>query len=551
MNFNKLIESKLFVFILFLVLVLSLKSPIINMPYVRDPFGVYVAPSIWVKDHHFNPFYGNDKSTSHPPLFFELLALAFSIFGVHLWVGHITILVSAVFILYYTYLIGSHLYRPKVGLIAALLLLFSPLFFAQIGMVMLDVFLAMIAVITIYYALQKRLFPYLLAGNLLVLTKVPGIIIIGAIVLYKLFFEREKIKGLIVYSSPAFTFLLWLCLSKWVYGWFFFPDYVNLFGLEIFLKEVLYRIDQVFITNYKIILTSFVFLLLIKSEKKFRLRSATALGICVSAISYLICRYIANILFLIEKVFKIGLVDLLQINLHGLYSFRYVIPFLVLTIFLIPNIIKSKDVLSKSLKKEVWLLLLCIFSTILFFSFISGGYQQRYMLMAYPLFFIISSKAMISIFKNKNLYIIVAVILIALFITKWWGNVYPLCGPCEENLEYLSVIKTHQDMARFIESNYPDSIILTECPQTEELTLPWGGYVKKGIRIIEVEKHDILRLGINDYKIPPPDKFDLVYYSIGGIDSKELEEAVNLYNLTLIKKFEKNGKIALLYGKNE
>jgi len=154
------------------------------------------------------------------------------------------------------------------------------------------------------------------------------------------------------------------------------------------------------------------------------------------------------------------------------------------------------------------------------------------------------------VFKNRAVYIFAIAIILALFVTKWWGDVYPICGPCEENLEYFSVIETHQEMARFIESNYPNSIILTECPQTHELTLPWAGYVKKGLKVTEVEKDDILRLGINKYKIPPPDKFDLVYYSVGGIDSKELEEAVNLYNLTLIKKIEKNGKIAYLYGRN-
>lgn len=41
----------------------------------------------------------------------------------------------------------------------------------------------------------------------------------------------------------------------------------------------------------------------------------------------------------------------------------------------------------------------------------------------------------------------------------------------------------------------------------------------------------------------------MVYYSTGGIDSKELKEAVEIYNLTLIKKIEYDGKIAFLYGK--
>lgn len=209
MNFKKLVGKRLFVFLFFLILVFALKFNTINLPCVRDELGVYVTPSIWVKDNNFNPFFGNDKLGSHPPLFFEILALAFSIFGLHLWVGHTVILFSAIITLYYTYLIGSYLYKPKVGFIAALLLLFCPLFFAQIGMVMLDVFLMMMATITVYYALRKKLIPYLVMGNLLVLTKEPGIIIIGAITLYKLFFGNKKVKEMVIYSSPALILLLW------------------------------------------------------------------------------------------------------------------------------------------------------------------------------------------------------------------------------------------------------------------------------------------------------------------------------------------------------
>lgn len=549
MNFEKLVNNRLLVFFFFFVLVLSLKFNTLNMPYVRDAFGMYVSPSITVKDNSFNPFYGNDKLAPHPPLFFEVLALTFAIFGVHLWVAHSLILLSAIISLYYTYLIGSYLYKPSAGFIAALLLLFSPLFFAQIGMVMLDVFLIPIAAATVYYALQKKLVNYLILGNLLVLTKEPGIIIILAITLYHFLFEKKKIKDLMVYSSPIFTFILWAVINKLVYGWFFFPDYVGLFGFEIFLKEVLLRINQVFITNYHLILTLFILFFIIRLEKK--LRITTFLGMLVSIFVYSFCRYIANFLSLIQKIISINLVDVLKVNLHDLYSIRYIAPLIVLLIFLIPDIIKHRGTLSKKLKKEVWLLLFCIFSIISFFSFISGGYQQRYMLMIYPLFFVIGSKALVTLFKHRKVYIFVMIAIIALFITQWRGNFYPVCGPCEENLEYIQVIKTHQDMARFIETNYPNSVVLTECPQTEELTYLWGGYVNKKIKVLEIEKQEILRRGANNYSIPELNEFDLVYYSLGGVDSKELEETVRLYNLTLIKKIERNGKIAFLYGKNE
>ena len=117
------------------LILLIYKLPILNAPYFWDGM-LWIKSAEWISNNGFNPilplplsFGGID--TGHPPLVLLSLALAFFTFGNSLIVAHLVILFFASLTLYFTYLLASHIYNEQVGVIASILLLFSPLFFAQ------------------------------------------------------------------------------------------------------------------------------------------------------------------------------------------------------------------------------------------------------------------------------------------------------------------------------------------------------------------------------------------------------------------------------------
>ena len=85
MNFKNLISNKLLVLVFFLILTLGLKFSIVDTPYIRDAFQVYVSPSMLIKN-------GDLSSLSlgiHPPMYYEIFASVLKLFGESLLVGHI------------------------------------------------------------------------------------------------------------------------------------------------------------------------------------------------------------------------------------------------------------------------------------------------------------------------------------------------------------------------------------------------------------------------------------------------------------------------------
>jgi len=214
-----------------------------------------VPTAVWMKDNGFNPFsLGFANSYGHPPLFFQTLALAFFLFGTKLFVAHLLIIIFSFLAIFFTYLIGEYLYGKKVGIFAALFLLFDPLFFAQSGMVQISVPFTALTMVSVYFALRNKTAFYLFAASCLVLFKEPAIFTISIITLYK---YLEKDKRWFLYLLPASLFFFWTFLNKALYGFLLYPGSVGAFGLLDF-DSLYYSLSWVFIANLKSVLTIFI-----------------------------------------------------------------------------------------------------------------------------------------------------------------------------------------------------------------------------------------------------------------------------------------------------
>jgi hypothetical protein len=208
-----------------LIIVAVAKANIINMPYYWDELGAYVSPAHWLANGSllrslpgFHPPY---MFFGHPFAAYLTLATLFKIFGESIFVSHVFILSVSYFGILYTYLLGKYIHNRSVGIIAALLLFYSPLYFAQSGMVNGDVIISTLGVITIYYFLKSNYILYLISGTLLVLTKESSAAIIVAILIY-LYIESNKRRGLlkvfVIYCIPLLFLLIFFFIQKLTTG---------------------------------------------------------------------------------------------------------------------------------------------------------------------------------------------------------------------------------------------------------------------------------------------------------------------------------------------
>jgi hypothetical protein len=216
------------------IIVAKAKANIINMPYYWDELGVYISPTHWLANGSlirslpgFHPPY---MFFGHPFASYLTLAALFKTFGESIFVSHIFILLVSYFGILYTYLLGKYLQNSSVGVIAALLLFCSPLYFAQSGMVNGDVIISTLGIITIYYFIKRNYIAYLITATLLVLTKESSAAIIVAILIYLYIISEKRrmlLKVFAIYSIPLLFLLIFFVMQKLTTGMILPNSYFN------------------------------------------------------------------------------------------------------------------------------------------------------------------------------------------------------------------------------------------------------------------------------------------------------------------------------------
>lgn len=126
-------------------------------------------------------------------------------------------------------------------------------------------------------------------------------------------------------------------------------------------------------------------------------------------------------------------------------------------------------------------------ANVLFFSLIGGALLARYLLPLYPLVLLLC----VSTLRRRVPY--------------WWATVGLAAGAFliglnvnppykfapEDNLNYVDVIRLHQQAIRQILIHNPGSTVLTAWPATDELTKPELGYVRKPVRVVKIDNFSL------------------------------------------------------------
>ncbi|MCF8276294.1 MAG: glycosyltransferase family 39 protein [Flavobacteriales bacterium] len=241
MSFRKLSLWDLAVALIGIFFVL-IKIPYLNLPYFWDEAWVY-APAVF--DMYENgPSLSPDSiapelSRGHPILFHFLAVCWMTIFGTSFTVVHLFPLFQSVLLLWTIYKLGSSLANEQVGFWAAALLALQPILIQQSGFLLPEVQLALFATLTILFYLKRKPWWYIASASALLLTKETGILVIAVIGILELVdflrertLTRKRIWEFVSVGIPVGLAAVYFGVQYLQFGWFMFPEHVNMFELE-------------------------------------------------------------------------------------------------------------------------------------------------------------------------------------------------------------------------------------------------------------------------------------------------------------------------------
>lgn len=155
---KKIEPFNLAIFFLFLAIVLSSKLGVLNTPYYWDEI-TWIRGSHWFYEEGLLRFvpglYPSNLFMGHPPLLCLGLAFLYKIFRESIFLSHLYIVSFSFLGVYFTYLLASYLFGRFTGIIFALLLFSSSIYFAQSGMFLGDLPITALGVMTVYLLYGK------------------------------------------------------------------------------------------------------------------------------------------------------------------------------------------------------------------------------------------------------------------------------------------------------------------------------------------------------------------------------------------------------------
>ncbi|MFH0861297.1 MAG: glycosyltransferase family 39 protein [Candidatus Altiarchaeota archaeon] len=183
-------------------------------------------------------------------------------------------------------------------------------------------------------------------------------------------------------------------------------------------------------------------------------------------------------------------------------------------------------------------LLIMVLSTVFGFSLIRG-FLIRYVLIAYPSYFLLGVLSLKSLLRRPEFYISFVFLLVLLSIGNWTGDRTDSCGcVLESNMEYADAVRTNLYAIKYLSKNYPNATVLSSWPLDHALMLPSVHYIEQPLTIAgdACVNGDLTNANIFVYSSQSACHGNLM---------KILTESAG--NLTLIKGFEINNKITEIY----
>ena len=240
-------RSDLLTFGFFAALVFFAKLSILNVPLYWDEMG-WAHQAHWLSGVNLARalpgLRAADAFWGHPPALHLTLASLAKVFGYSIVLAHLIAICFAFIGVWFTFLLGRLLYDAKTGFFAALLLFLSPIYFAQSGMFLADMPVAALGVASVYFALRRKFWAYVVSATYMVFIKETSIALLVALLLYLFLTTKPKTKNslfnLLRYTSPLFLIGLFFVWQKLTTGYFFFiyPPSIDIKLFELTTQSI-------------------------------------------------------------------------------------------------------------------------------------------------------------------------------------------------------------------------------------------------------------------------------------------------------------------------
>jgi 4-amino-4-deoxy-L-arabinose transferase-like glycosyltransferase len=462
-----------------------LKIPLLDLPVYHDES--YVVTAAWaIRQARFWPFPAGAESYGHPPVGFELAALAWFIFPPRPWALHVLSVSLAAVTLVATYRIGAVLWTRVVGSIAAVLLAVCPLFFAQAGLLQLDLVATAFAT-TAFYALVRQKFAlYVTSGCLMLLSKETSVILLLPLFAYAWIQTRDCPKGarmraLMLCATPLVAFCLWVGVHKAVTG-FWWGDAVTIAG------------------NKDIVLN--------------------------------------NLKTGLSKRFAIRWIQLLNADQSDLVPASLLIGAWALWLRVRGRAFTLKTaVWSSRGSLDAWYMVLAIV-TYLGFHAVFGVLHPRYLLPVFPPLFLLVAAALHHALGRRALYALALMVPASVF--GWYRAPFTFSAP-EANLDYVDAVRVQEALSSYLEQYHDREVILASAfPTGGILQTPLFGYVKHPLRVLPIESP----LGPSTIRSL---RFDWACLSSSDQFQTDVASIISARRLREVKRFRSGRHFVVLY----
>lgn len=308
-------ERKRFAELAFVVLLLifaALKLPTISTPYFWDELGVYVPGALKMKDNgtigllpaNLEPLY----SRGHPLLFVFSQASWFYFIGETPAAGHAFSILLGLATLAVFFWCVRNLWGAPTALMASLLLMVQPLFFAMAGVILPEMMLTLFTIPAIWAVIRERWWIFAIAASLALMTKESAIVIppVALMVIFidsireKKIFASQTFGKYCLAAVPFFVYGIFLLIQKKQNGWYFFPEHMGYLRRDLsFFHQLVDITREIFFSQGKIVIGIFTvsFLIYVNIRKTAEQRavniSVLFIVVCIgfSALNFYLSRY--------------------------------------------------------------------------------------------------------------------------------------------------------------------------------------------------------------------------------------------------------------------
>lgn len=223
-----------------LIVFIALKIPHLYYPHYWDESWPYASGVLHMYLNGPSLIPGaidGHLSRGHPLMFHFLGALWCKVFGISHVSLHSFALTIAVLFLIAIYEAGLCCFGLRTAIVAVILVAFQQTFFVQSAFVLMEVLVAFLCFVSIFFYVRKKYFLTALSLTLLFYTKESGMVVglvLGIDALFLLLRKevsvKEKIYTIISLAIPVVLIGLFFVLQKMINGWYVLPLYSN--GLE-------------------------------------------------------------------------------------------------------------------------------------------------------------------------------------------------------------------------------------------------------------------------------------------------------------------------------